>query len=239
MKREEITLEIDVFTPDTLPMARLAQYLAEFSLLLGHEANVHFSRLTKGSAKCKAYVDTHVAPKIRERVGSVVDGSAPKTALKAQTAIDDLLAADNAIGGVYLGDEKVIEFPGRRRATIEKIGPVRRSTTIEGQIFSIGGKDETINVHLRGRGQHTYRCEVSVELARRLAPHFLGGNVRLFGEGDWYRVESRWEMTNFTAVDFIGLDRKDLRESIDSVREIFGEISGTEFVNAMRDLRRE
>ena len=39
MKRYEITLEIDIFTPATLPMSRLAQYLAEFSELLGHEAN--------------------------------------------------------------------------------------------------------------------------------------------------------------------------------------------------------
>jgi hypothetical protein len=239
MKREEITLEIDVFTPDTLPMARLAQYLAEFSELLGHEANVHFSRLTKGSAKCKAFVDTHVAPKIRERVESIVDGSAPKTAIKAQTAIDDLLAADNAIGGVYLGEEKVIEFPGRRRAAKEKIGPVRRSTTIEGQIFSIGGKDETINVHLRGKREQMYRCEVSVELARRLAPYFLNGNVRLFGEGEWYRVDSKWEMYNFTATDFVGLERKGLPESIDSIREIFDGDSAAEFINTMRDLRHE
>src|SRR5258706_6917806 len=157
MKREEITLEIDVFTPETLPMARLAQYLAEFSELLGHEANVHFARLSKGSARCKAFADVQVAPKIRERVESVVDGSAPNNAFRAHVAIDDLLAADNAIGGVYLGEERVIDFPGRRRANKEKIGPVRRSTSIEGQIFSLGGKDDTINVHLRHKNQ-TYRC---------------------------------------------------------------------------------
>jgi hypothetical protein len=238
MKRDEITLEIDIFTPATLPMSRLAQYLAEFSELLGHEANIHFSKLTKGSTKCKAFADTQVAPKIRERVDSVVNGSAPKSAIKAHGAIDDLLAADNAIGGIYLGDEKVIEFPGRRRATQEKIGPVRRSTTIEGQIFSLGGKDETINVHLRNK-QQAYRCEVSVDLAKKLAPHFLNGNVRLFGDGEWYRVDSKWEMARFMAIDFVELDRAELRDSVNSIREVFSGLSGEDFISAMTDLRRE
>jgi hypothetical protein len=237
VKREEITLEIDVFTPDTLPMARLAQYLEQFSELLGHEANVHFSRLMEGSARCKAFADTQVAPKIRERVEAVVDGSAPKSALKAHGAIDDLLAADNAIGGVYLGEEKIIEFPGRRRATREKVGPVRRTTSIEGQIFSLGGKDDTINVHLRNKDQ-AYRCEVSVDLARKLAPYFLNGNVRLFGQGDWYRVDSVWQMANFTAVDFVPLEKNKLSESIADLREIFSDVSGEDFLRTMEELRR-
>lgn len=237
MKRGEITLEIDVFTPDTLPMSRLAQYLTAFSELLGHEANVHFSRLTKGSANCRAFADVQVVPKIRERVESVINGNAPKSALKAHAAIDDLLAADNAIGGVYLEKEKVIEYPGRRRAMKEKVGPVRRATTIDGQIFSLGGRDETINVHLRNK-QQTYRCEVSIDLARKLASHFLTGNVRLFGQGEWYRIGSKWEMARFIAVDFIELDSGDLRESIDSLRGIFSGIAEEGFVDAMRELRR-
>ena len=61
MKREEISFDIDVFTPETLPMARLAEYLAKFSELLGNAENVHFSRLMKGSAKCKAFVDPEAA----------------------------------------------------------------------------------------------------------------------------------------------------------------------------------
>jgi hypothetical protein len=237
VKREEITLEIDVFTPDTLPMARLAQYLAQFSELLGHEANVHFSRLMKGSAKCKAFADAQVVPKIRERVESVVDGSAPRQALKAHGAIDDLLAADNAIGGVSLGKERVIEFPGRRRSHKERIGPVHRSTSIEGQIFSLGGKDNTINVHLRHKDQ-AYRCEVSIELARKLAPYFLNGAVRLFGQGDWYRVDSVWQMANFTAIDFVPLESTKLSESINDLREVFATVSGEDFLRTMEDLRR-
>jgi hypothetical protein len=236
MKREEFTLEIDIFTPSTIPMSRLAEYLQQFSELLGHEANVHFSKLGKGSLLCKAYAEEQVAPKVRERVASVVDGTAPKPALKAHSMIDDLLAADNGIGGIYSGEEKIIEFPGRRRAIKERIGPVQRSTTLDGQIYSIGGRDDTINVHLR-RKDKTVKCEVSIELARRLAPFFLAGNIRLFGRGDWYRVDSVWEMTAFTAVDFIELDGCTLGESIGQIRDVFAGVSGDGLLSEMNELR--
>jgi len=237
MKREEIVLEIDAYTPATLPMARLAEYLTQFALLLGNEANVHFAKLGRGSARCVAYADEQAAPKVRERVESVVSGTAPKHAMKAHKEIDDLMAHDNAIGGVYVAEHKVIEFPGRRRAQQEKIGPLRRDTSLDGQIFMIGGRDETINVHLRD-GEKIFRCEVSIDLARRLAPYFLNGLVRLFGQGDWYRIDSRWEMANFVAVDFVGLERKTLKESIEGMRDIFSGVSAEGLLSDLEDLRR-
>ena len=85
MKRKEISLDIDIYTPTMLPMARLAQYLAAFAELLGNEESVHFSQVVKGSARCKAFVDEPAFPKVRERVEQVVDGSAPKPAMKGRS----------------------------------------------------------------------------------------------------------------------------------------------------------
>lgn len=237
MKREEIVLEIDAYTPATLPMARLAEYLAKFAALLGDEANVHFSKLVKGSARCMAYADEQAVPKVRERVESVVSGTAPRPTLKAHKEIDDLLAADNAIGGVYIGEQKLIEFPGRRRAQKEKIGPVRRDTSLDGEIFMIGGRDDTINVHLRN-GDKTFRCEVSIELAKRLAPYFLNGPVRLFGHGEWYRIDSYWEMANFTAIDFTPLERTTLKASIEGLRHVFSGVQPEGLLADLDQLRR-
>jgi hypothetical protein len=72
-----------------------------------------------------------------------------------------------------------------------------------------------------------------------LAPHFLNGNVRLFGDGEWYRVDSKWEMARFMAIDFVELDRAELRDSVNSIREVFSGLSGEDFISAMTDLRRE
>jgi hypothetical protein len=45
----EYRLKIDVYTPATIPMARLAEYMQEFAVLLGEAKSVHFVRLEEGS----------------------------------------------------------------------------------------------------------------------------------------------------------------------------------------------
>jgi hypothetical protein len=236
MKREDIHFVIDAFTPDTLPMERLSRYLAEFSALLGNEASVHFSKLETGSAHLVAYSDETAFPKIERRLQEVVEGSASNVAMKAHHDLDDLLAEDNAIGHIALGKAKIIEFPGRRRATQERIGPVRRATAVEGQIFSIGGKDETINVHLRDRGQEI-RAEVSVALARQLAPYFLGHRIRLFGEGDWYRINSKWTRVNFFAFSYEQLASQTITEAVEGVQKLFEGVDPAEQTSTMTELR--
>jgi hypothetical protein len=227
--RDKIRLVIDAFTPDTLPMSRLAEYLRHFSELLGNDANVHFDKVEKSSAALAAYSDNTATPKIKERLEKVMEGIAPSGALKSNHTIDDMLLQDNAIGFVDLGGKtKLLEFPGRKRAPQERVGPVRRRTVLDGQIFQIGGKDETINVHIRNpyKAGETHRCVVSIELARKLAPYFLGATVRMIGEGDWYRTESGWSMSpnSYTAFDFVPLDDIGLEKTILSARGLFADV---------------
>lgn len=236
MKKPEILLVIDRFTPGTLPMARLAAYMREFAALIGSEERVHFSRLRKGSACLVAFPDEQAAPKVKTRIEEVLDGTAPKEALRASREIDNLLAADNATGHVELDRARMIEFPGRLRPPQEKIGPVRRSTSIEGVIYQIGGKDETINVHLLG-DEPSLHAEVSVELARRLAPFLLLGKIRMFGDGEWYRVNGKWERHRFTAVDFTPLDQHSLPDALREMQQVFSGVDPDDFSAAMADLR--
>ena len=230
--KDKIRLVIDAFTPDTLPMARLAEYLREFADLLGNEANVHFERVEKSSASLVSWSESTVTQKIRHRLEEVIEGSAPKPSMKANHAIDDMLLQDNGTGFIEMNDSKIIDFAGRKRAPQQRIGPVRRKSLIDGQIFQIGGKDETINVHLRNthRPSETYRAEVSIDLARKLMQYWLLGKVRLFGEGDWYRTESGWVMSpnSFTAHDFAPIDESSLDRTISSARQIFADVKADE-----------
>ena len=51
----EYRFRIDVFKPDTMPMGRLAEYMADLSQLLGEKEQVHFVRLEEGSKIELAY----------------------------------------------------------------------------------------------------------------------------------------------------------------------------------------
>jgi hypothetical protein len=238
MKRENVCLIIDAFTPETLPMSRLAEYLKPFAAMLGSEANVHFEGVFGGSAACRAFVEPQDVPKVRERVQGIPSRTAPRAAMKAYSDIDDLLVKDNAIGHVSIDGHNLIEFPGRRRAVNEVIGPVQRNTSIEGQVYSIGGKDETINIHLRN-GEIELKCEVSIALARRLGPHLLGGTVRLVGHGLWNRIDGNWQMKTFSADDFIVLDDSPLHVTIGSISKAFDGIETDLAASTLLELRRE
>ncbi|HBY59263.1 MAG TPA: hypothetical protein DEH78_05545 [Solibacterales bacterium] len=237
VKPEQVSLKIDVFTPETLPMARLARYLEELAAMLGSDANLHFSRVAAGSAHLIALADPPAAPKVLERARAVAERTAPRSSMAAHARLDDLLAEDNAIGELFVGRTKLLEFPGRRRAAQEVIGPVSRSGSIDGRVFSIAGKDESINVRLLGDSGGELRCVVSVELARRLGPHLLGGRLRLFGRGVWNRVDAQWVMKAFEADEFVVLDDSPLPDTLRRLQAVFEGVSADEFVSAMSDLR--
>src|SRR5438067_2181667 len=106
---------IDAFTPETIPMARLADYMRSFAELLGHREHVHFGNLNEGSVVVAARVDKIAQRKVEKRVDGIRYGVGPELARKAVREIDDKLAEDNAVGRVLRGKAKLIEFPGRTR----------------------------------------------------------------------------------------------------------------------------
>lgn len=105
---------IDAFTPETLPMARLAEYLADLAKLLGQPEHVHFDAVQSGSAVLAPWVDRPAVPKVKAQLHAVTIGEGPPEAMKAYQSIDRRLAADNAIG--VLSDDEgahIIRFRGR------------------------------------------------------------------------------------------------------------------------------
>src|SRR6516225_7659560 len=97
MAGREYRLKIDVFSIESLPMSRLAEYMAELARLLGEEERVHFSHLEPGSTVLVSNIEEPAAPKVTDRLQKVREGHAPKDAMQAYRALDTLLAKDNAV----------------------------------------------------------------------------------------------------------------------------------------------
>jgi hypothetical protein len=93
----EYRFKIDAYSPDTMPMARLAQYMAELATLLGEQNAVHFKRVTKGSTVLNARVDREATPKVRDRVAAVRAGDGGSEPRRAFNTLNRLLRDDNAI----------------------------------------------------------------------------------------------------------------------------------------------
>ena len=56
-KPKEVIFKIDGFTPKTISLARLAEYLREIAKLYGNDGKVHLSKIKKGCVQAISSVD--------------------------------------------------------------------------------------------------------------------------------------------------------------------------------------
>lgn len=227
MEGTEYTFKIDAFTPDTIPMARLAEYMAALADLIGHKDSTHFVRLTEGSAKLVHRIEATDAPKVERRLREVIDGTPAKEACRAFSRLDELLADDNATGELQVtGGALVIEFPGRTRPKRLTFPPFRQDGSIEGQLVSVGGRDTSAHAILQDGAVTFTGCTLSRELARDLGKHLYGPKIRFTGNGRWERqVDGAWKLLDFRVDHFDVLDNSPLPEVLNDLRALPSKIA--------------
>lgn len=231
---------IDAFSVETIPMARLAEYMAGFARLLGEQEAVHFEKLEPGSAVLVSRIDEPAIVKVGERLHRIRDGRAPKDAWEAYKTLDNLLAKDNAVGLLTPPEgADIIAFPGRTRPKPIQYGPFRERGSLDGIVVRLGGRDKTIPV-LLCNGDVSYICQASVELSKKLAQYYLGPQLRVHGSGKWIRDEEKtWTLQQFDIESFEILDDAPLSEVVQRLHTIEGgawnDVSLTDLLGLRRD----
>lgn len=214
---------IDAWAPDTLPMARLAEYLVQLSTLFGSREHVHFLKVKKGSAVPVMLVDETAKPKVESRLRLVGTPDAPQELTRAHDKINELLREDNA--SAYLrvqGGAKILEFKGARTPLSEEIVMFEHGD-LDGVVIRIGGKDDSVPVQLEGEDGTFYRCNTKREIAKQLANHIFGNPVRVSGRGKWRRTRERdWELDVFDIQSFQALDATPLDQIVAELRMVEG-----------------
>jgi hypothetical protein len=221
-KPREFRFTIDAFTPSTIPLLRLAEYMQDFAILLGNEKSVHpGDRLEVGSTVLVARVEWEAEPKVRERLRAVRSRNANDYALAAATRMDNRLAEDNAKGTISdPSGSKVIVFPGRDRFQMPAFGPIQQPGTFQGIPIKIGGEHDPVPVHLED-GTEKYIIHASRTLAKEIAEHLFTGVVRVEGVGKWTRTASgAWEMQSFMAQSMSVVEDADIRKNVGELRSI-------------------
>ena len=222
------------YTPKTIPMERLAEYMTGLARMMGEEAYVHFDSVVEGSVALKARVDEPAQPKVRERVQAVRSGSAPVEIRKHFEALDEMLRRDNAFATLAGGEGVVVPFPGRNRPEPAVFGPFRQRGTIDGEVYRIGGKDSTKHVNIRSSRGDLSVLWATEAVARRLLPHCWTGILRFSGEGSWIRHgDGRWELKTFRIDDFELLDDASLLEVVARLRAVGGHELGEDPLTAL------
>lgn len=242
MKPVEYVFSIDVFQPETMPMARLAEYVAALAKMFGHAEHTHFVAVEKGSAKLRTAVDLVDAPKVEARLNGVRIGDAPKDAIAGKLALEDLLANDNAVATLTEGDTDrvVIPFIGRNRPKALTFPPFREDTSIDGVLVKIGGKDPSAHATLQDGDVFHVGVTMRRELARELAPLLYGPTIRMFGNGRFERqLDGVWKMNDFKVDRYERLDERPISEALTLMRAVPGnrlmDVYSYRDVAAMRD----
>ena len=190
------------FTPATLPMSRLAEYLTDLALLLGEKEYVHFLELKEGSSTIRHAIDRPAVPKVKARIRAAKLGDASLEFLRAKDRIEHLLRTDNARAVLRHDNDlpgKLLYFPGAfsETETEPEYGPFNEQGQLYGVPISVGGKRQLVNIHLED-GADVHICEASREVALKLAPLMFNHHVKVYGTGRYFRnSDGKWEMRKF------------------------------------------
>lgn len=226
-KDKRLIFYIDVYSPETIPMAKLADYMASFAALLGHDNAVHFAGLEKGSTQIKARVEFEDIPKVDERLADIRRGDLTKDLAKVFQDVDTRLANDNAIGRILEENAdgstaEIIAFPGRTREKVQSYGPFNQDGHLDGILISVGGKDESVPIRLQNGDIIYTNCATTRAIAREMG-RFLFEPVRIHGTGRWIREPSgQWTLRNFKVLSFDVLKDESLRDTVAALRAVRG-----------------
>lgn len=219
----EYRFTIDAYSPDTLPMSRLAEYMADLARLLGEVDHVHFLRLEPGSTALVQCVESEAVPGVQERIRSIAHGNAPNDVLKPFRSLNTRLAADNASGSLQEGGSgQVVKFPGRNQPDPLTYDVFNEPGVLDGVLIRIGGRDQTVPVHLSD-GNVIHICNATREMARQLARHLYGNTLRVEGIGRWKRdANGTWLLKRFNIKGFQELSGTLLSKVVDQLRSVKG-----------------
>ena len=214
---------IDVFKPDTISMARLAEYMADLARLLGSESQVHFDRLEVSSLVLVQKIEPAAYPEVQGRIRALEAGTPSDDLRKAYEDINLKLQKDK--GRAKLLPPKsaqIIDFPGRDRPAPTTYGPFSEEGTLQGQLISISGKDASKHLIIMDGPIRYSGLETDEEMARQLRHHTFD-HVRLNGTGRWLRLEDgTWELKSFKVRDFEILSDEPLVEVVAKLRKVTG-----------------
>jgi hypothetical protein len=237
----EGTIDGVEMTPFTIPMARLALYLADLAQLMGHRESVHLIAVAEGSTQPIIYIDAEEESRVMHRVRTAQRGMGPHEANRAYKKLDHKLREDNAIATIvnFSQSAEVIEFPGRNANLPQAYGPIKEQASVVGELKRVGGFDPTVPIHLQRNDQTIFYCETDQRIAKLLAP-LLYSTIRVHGTATYNRgKEGLWKVEHFKIQSFdpTPLSDESFSVTLDKLRAIPGS-EWDEVADPLEELRK-
>lgn len=220
-EKREYRLKINAYSPETMPMKRLAEYISDLAVLFGEESHVHLVAIEASSTCPVVLVDWEAEPKIVERVQTARNGEGPEDARRAIENINYRLKKDNASADLLNPvNSKVLEFPGALRHEPIEWPSINQASELYGVPIWIGGRAELSNVDLLD-GTTEWKCLVDRQKAIAIAQHLYTATLRVFGHGRWRKLPNGpWDLERYVIDDFEVMKPTTIEQTIDELRKV-------------------
>ena len=212
------------YTPETIPQARLAEYLAALADLYGREEFVHFVGLETSSLAILSCPQAQAEDDVAERVETAHQDDAPAESRRAFATLTKLIAEDRA-ESAYIERQgaTVLSFStGERREQETIYGPFWQRGHLTGTVILLGGKTDLVSVKLQVK-EKSITCKAKRAVARDLRDYIWGSPVRVEGNGKWTRdSDGRWNLLEFHISSFDAVDDEPLTTTVARLRAVEG-----------------
>lgn len=203
-------------TPATLPMARLAEYLAELSGLYGHADQVHFTSIKEGSATIHHEIEKPIEFAVGLRLVAARAGAKDAKVRRPYQKLCRMVAEDGGTGILSNQHGVMLHF----QAEPEEALQIQESGELAGELIALGGPNESAPVQIQS-ARVKYPCRAKRELIKEMAPYIFQ-SVRVRGEGTWVSEKSGWRLVAFSIHGFEPLRDRRLTDVINELRALPG-----------------
>jgi hypothetical protein len=221
---EEFSFVIPAYTPETMPLDRLIEYLQQISAVIGDAANLHLIKIDKSSTAPTFIVPKRAALQAKERAAQFNRGDGTREQARAYNRLRRMVRRDAPEArrpAVLSSAAKVIlEIPAAPEDSGALTG-IRQASTFDGVLVSIGGVGDAASVRLQTLdGQVVSGFTATRTVAKDLAK-LIYEPIRVSGPGIWGRSEEGvWGLERMQIQSFEPLDDEPLREVLARLRSV-------------------
>lgn len=220
---EHFKFTVPGYTPETMPLDRLMEYLNQLSVVLGHPGDLHLVAVEKGSTRPVIAMRHDIAVKARHNAREVAQGGGSVRRREAFDRIRHMVSEDGGKPAV-LKEPKgavILKFPSVDIGQDQVIQSLRQPTSIEGTLMRVGGIAENAQLLIQEmNGTVIAGCTASRSVAQAMAP-LIYRAIRVSGIGTWHRTEEgKWAITRLHVQTFEALDESELEDVVAKLRAV-------------------
>lgn len=219
---EEFKFIIPAFTPETMPIDRLMDYLSQVVILLGEPHELHLIRIEESSTRPVLAMARPVGLKARKRVAEVEAGGGSARRRNAYTRVQNMVEEDGAGAAFLEAPEGAVLLKFEAPESVGKtLSGIRQTTSIQGELIRVGGAQERVALLIQDEtGETISGCYTNRRLAKELGS-YLFEQIRVSGEGIWMRTPAgSWSLERMQVQSFVSLEERPLADVIRDLQAI-------------------